>query len=128
MVDWQLPASHFPLQRFLSPHFEPLVAEPPPIVATTDRPHSTAFTVPESPKARDFAAKFYAFLSSGAAADQALIEPNPTRLMPGGLERIVPDGLALLGAGFLSERKEGERRTEEYMRPISGEKVVYEID
>ncbi len=55
------------------------------------------------------------------------LHPNPVRKMPGGLERIVPDGFALL-SGLVSERQGLEqRREEEHMRPISGEKLVYTI-
>lgn len=46
--------------------------------------------------------------------------------MPGGLERIVPDGFALL-TGLVIDRK-GFGRTEDYMRPISAEKLVYTIE
>jgi hypothetical protein len=48
------------------------------------------------------------------------------RLMPGGLERVVPDGFALLGAGSVSQRTK-LARSEEYMHPISAEKLVYRI-
>lgn len=46
--------------------------------------------------------------------------------MPGGLERVVPDGFALLGSGSVSQRTK-LARNEDYMRPISGEKLVYKI-
>lgn len=45
--------------------------------------------------------------------------------MPGGLERIIPDAFALL-SGLVSERSSTGRQ-EDYMRPISGEKLVYSI-
>jgi hypothetical protein len=47
--------------------------------------------------------------------------------MPGGLEKVVPDGFALLGSGSVSERAK-LARDEEYMRPISAEKLVYTIN
>lgn len=49
--------------------------------------------------------------------------------MPGGLERIVPDGFAILSSGVMASSfaGEGHGRTEQYMRPISGEKLVYTI-
>lgn len=55
-----------------------------------------------------------------------VLEPNPVRAMPGGLERIVPDGFALLGSGSVTSRTT-LKRDEPYMKPISGEKVVYSI-
>ncbi|KAF3940386.1 Zeta-crystallin [Dactylella cylindrospora] len=81
--------------------------------------------IPASPEARAFAAKFFAFLGSNAAEGTAKLEPNPLRLMPGGLERIVPDGFELLGGDQVSGRK--LTRTEDYMKPISAEKLVYSI-
>ncbi|CAI6088193.1 unnamed protein product [Clonostachys chloroleuca] len=77
--------------------------------------------VPVSEDARRFAASFYRWLSSGAP-----VTPNPVRLMPGGLDKIVPDGFALLGSGSMEDRQ--RRRTEAWMKPISGEKLVYRID
>jgi len=78
------------------------------------------FVVERSPPARAFAVEFYRFFSQGSE-----VLPNPIRKMPGGLERIVPDGFKLLGPGSMEQR--GGERTEEWMRPISGEKLVYEI-
>ncbi|KAI1379009.1 GroES-like protein [Hypoxylon crocopeplum] len=54
--------------------------------------------IPANPKAREFAAEFYRFLGSGVAQGEVKLEPNPVRIMPGGLDRIVPDGFALLGS------------------------------
>ncbi|KAM0517020.1 hypothetical protein ACHAPE_005132 [Trichoderma viride] len=82
--------------------------------------------IPADPGARVFATKFFNFLSTAAADGNVKLEPNPVRLMPGGLERIVPDGFTLLGSGLLSNRQDTSR-TEDYMRPISGEKIVYRI-
>lgn len=80
--------------------------------------------IPADPVARVFATKFFNFLSTATADGKVKLEPNPVRLMPGGLERIVPDGFTLLGSGLVSERPDTSR-TEDYMRPISGEKIVY---
>ena len=77
--------------------------------------------IPASAESRDFAVKFYEWLSSGGK-----IEPNPIRLMPGGLEKIVPDAFALLGAGTMESRH--KHRDEPWMRPISAEKLVYKIN
>jgi len=44
--------------------------------------------------------------------------------MPGGLDRVVPDGFALLGSSGVSARNLADR-TEKHMRPISAEKLVY---
>ena len=82
--------------------------------------------LPANPDAHSFAKDFYAFLSSPGPSGKARLEPNPVRLMPGGLERVVPDGFALLGSGSVSQRTR-LGRSEDYMRPISGEKLVYKI-
>ncbi|KAH6604432.1 hypothetical protein Trco_007878 [Trichoderma cornu-damae] len=76
--------------------------------------------------ARVFATKFFNFLSTAGADGKVKLEPNPIRLMPGGLGRIVLDGFALLGSSLVSQRPDTSRN-EEYMRPISGEKMVYKI-
>ncbi|POS72803.1 hypothetical protein DHEL01_v208802 [Diaporthe helianthi] len=73
-----------------------------------------------SPAKRSFATAFYKWLSDGG-----LLQPNPIRVMPGGLEMVVPDGFAVLGTGVTSR---GHDRTEQHMRPISSEKVVYKIE
>lgn len=78
--------------------------------------------VPKSPSAREFAASFYQWLSTAVAAE---LKPIPTRLMPGSLNNIVEDGFALLGVGGMGERQ--SLRQEEWMRPISAEKLVYRI-
>ncbi|KAL1406547.1 hypothetical protein Q8F55_008253 [Vanrija albida] len=82
-------------------------------------------TIPAKPEARAFAAAFYTWLGSAAADGEVKLQPNPVRVMPGGLERVVPDGFALLGWNQVSARQCD--RPEEYMRPISGEKLVYEL-
>ncbi|GKT89596.1 gag-pol polyprotein [Colletotrichum tofieldiae] len=76
--------------------------------------------VPASHQARAFAGAFYTWLSSGPK-----LTPNPVRLMPGGLERIVPDGFALLGSGSMQDR--AQHREEPHMKPVSAEKLVYSI-
>jgi NADPH:quinone reductase-like Zn-dependent oxidoreductase len=73
-----------------------------------------------SPAKRSFATAFYKWLSDGG-----LLQPNPIRVMPGGLEKVVPDGFAVLGTGVTSR---GHDRTEQHMRPISAEKLVYKIE
>jgi NADPH:quinone reductase-like Zn-dependent oxidoreductase len=75
-------------------------------------------TVHALPEARRSAVACYEWLSSGSH-----IEPNQVRLMPGGLERIVPDGFTLLATGAMQERLSG--RTAPYMRPVASEKLVY---
>ena len=64
---------------------------------------------------------FYRFLSSTLQ-----LEPNPVRLMPGGLGKIVEDGFALLGPGSMDERG-SNAGAEPWMKPISMEKLVYDI-
>jgi hypothetical protein len=45
--------------------------------------------------------------------------------MPGGLGSVVHDGFQLLGAGGMEERR--TVRAEPWMRPVSAEKIVYNI-
>jgi NADPH:quinone reductase-like Zn-dependent oxidoreductase len=78
------------------------------------------FLVPASARAREFAVAFYKWLSEGGG-----LIPNPIRVMPGGLDRIVQDGFSLLGPGTMNQRKAD--RHEEFMRPVSAEKLVYLI-
>lgn len=78
-------------------------------------------SLPASKEARGFAVAFYEWLSSG----KARIEPSPVRMMPGGLDRVVENGLALLGPGSMDDRSKG--RKENWMRPVSMEKLVYHV-
>jgi NADPH:quinone reductase-like Zn-dependent oxidoreductase len=80
------------------------------------------FRVPKSPEARAFAVGFFQWLSSGGN-----LQPNPVRSMPGGLESIVEDGFALLGPDSMADRKSNRGQDKPWMRPISGEKLVYKI-
>ncbi|KAJ0374739.1 hypothetical protein COL26b_007062 [Colletotrichum chrysophilum] len=65
-------------------------------------------------KSSRFTAEFYNYMGSAASSGVVKVQPNPVRLMPGGLERIALEGFALLtGAG-------GER-------PVSAEKIVHTI-
>lgn len=82
----------------------------------------TWFTIKESPEARTFAVEFYKWL--GKAIGDCL-KANPIRLMPGGLERVVEDGFSVLGKGTMYKRI--RNRDEEWMRPISAEKLVYKL-
>jgi len=68
-------------------------------------------TVPASPETRRFAVEFYRWLSEGGK-----LEPNPVREMPGGLERVVEDGFALLGTGSMQVRE--QRREEPWMKRL----------
>lgn len=78
------------------------------------------FVVKTSPSKRAFAAAFYSWLSNGGQ-----LIANPVRVMPGGLERIAPDGFALLGAGNVTARQQS--RQESWMKPVSAEKLVYRL-
>ncbi|KAF2624457.1 GroES-like protein [Macroventuria anomochaeta] len=80
------------------------------------------FTVQKSPAARNFAVQFYRWLSTAVGSE---LKPVSIRLMPGGLNRVVDDGLELLGAGIMEERR--LTREEVWMRPVSAEKLVYRI-
>jgi hypothetical protein len=82
--------------------------------------------MPADPTWRAFSVEFFRFLSAGSPANPSRfpIESVPIRLMPGGLDRIVPDAFTLLGTGV-------QQRTgvdgEPWMKPISGEKLVYRV-
>jgi NADPH:quinone reductase-like Zn-dependent oxidoreductase len=80
------------------------------------------FFIPRSPAARAFAVEFYIWVSSALGTELA---PVSIRAMPGGLEKVVDDGFVLLGSGNMEDRQHS--RTEEYMEPISAEKMVYRI-
>jgi len=84
-----------------------------------ERVEYQGMTVPASPEARKFAVEFYKYLSNSP------LLPNPVRLMPGGLKRIVEDGFELLGTGTMGQR--AVNREEMWMKPVSGEKLVYEV-
>ncbi|KAK3336302.1 chaperonin 10-like protein [Cercophora scortea] len=83
--------------------------------------------VPASEGARKFAGAFYRWLESGNGGE-AKVLAAPVRVMPGGLEKVVPDGFAVLGGGPVRERGSVQDRTEAWMAPISAEKLVYEIE
>ncbi|EKC98228.1 hypothetical protein A1Q2_07482 [Trichosporon asahii var. asahii CBS 8904] len=82
---------------------------------------AAALQIPADPKKREFATKFYEWLSETHA-----LKANPIRRMPGGLEKVTEDGFVLLGPQWVSERANIDRK-EDYMKPISGEKLVYTI-
>lgn len=77
--------------------------------------------LPASREGRQFAVAFYSWLST-----QAELQPNPIRQMPGGLDSIVKDGFSLLGDGAMHARDSG--RTEAWMKPLSAEKMVYDVE
>lgn len=85
-----------------------------------ERVEYQGFTIPASPEGRRFAVEFYKYLSKSPLC------PNPVRRMPGGFERIFEDGFALLGPGNMEQRTAD--REEDWMRPVSGEKLVYDIE
>jgi NADPH:quinone reductase-like Zn-dependent oxidoreductase len=84
-----------------------------------ERVEYQGMTVPASPEGRKFAVQFYRYLS-----DSPFL-PNSVRLMPGGSKRIVEDGFELLGTGTMGQR--AVDREEMWMKPVSGEKLVYEV-
>ncbi|MGI4871655.1 MAG: zinc-binding dehydrogenase, partial [Janthinobacterium lividum] len=83
----------------------------------------TGFTIKKSVAARHFAVEFYKWLS-GVVGSKLM--PVPIRSMPGGLERVVQDGFQLLGASTMNPR-EAISRDEEWMKPVSAEKLVYQM-
>lgn len=63
-------------------------------------------------------------------SDYFPIPSNPVRIMPGGLRGIVEDAFVLIGDGKVADRNSNlalAARTEAWMKPISGEKLVYRI-
>ncbi|KAK5046234.1 hypothetical protein LTR84_008377 [Exophiala bonariae] len=77
--------------------------------------------LPKSKVSRDFATAFYKWLS-----EDGRLQPNPIRLMPGGLKKVMGDGLRLMGSGTMEDREAS--RTEEWMKPVSAEKLVYQLE
>ncbi|GMK57466.1 hypothetical protein CspeluHIS016_0403000 [Cutaneotrichosporon spelunceum] len=76
--------------------------------------------IPADPTARAFAVAFDEYLS------QHPLEPNPVRLLPGGLERVTAEGFALLGGIMVAQR--GEAVVDGVkLKPLSGEKAVFEL-
>ncbi|KAF9466811.1 chaperonin 10-like protein [Collybia nuda] len=87
-------------------------------------------SIPASPSWRAFTVEFFRFLSAGSTSNPSRfpIKPIPVRLMPGGLESIVQDAFVLLGVGKVINRStDEERRSEPWMKPVSGEKLVYHV-
>ncbi|KAK3370771.1 chaperonin 10-like protein [Lasiosphaeria ovina] len=82
-----------------------------------DVQYHSGIVVRASENARRFAAAFYKWLAGAVGSELA---PSPVRRMPGGLDRVVPDGLALMGPGPV-------QRSEEWMKPVSAEKLVYSV-
>ena len=80
------------------------------------------FSVKQSPAARAFAVTFYEWLSAAMGSE---LVPVPIRSMPGGLEKVVGDGFQLLGPGSMEQRQVD--RADEWMRPVSAEKLVYRL-
>lgn len=78
---------------------------------------------PADPEARLFAVSFYKWLS---ALGESGLRSRGIRLMPGGLSKIVDDGLVVIGSALVPGHMEA--RSEKWMRPISAEKLVYRIE
>jgi hypothetical protein len=60
------------------------------------------FTVRRLPAAHGFAVSFHAWLGKSVDAE---LSPDPIRVVPGGLEDAVGDGVQLLDAGGMGERR-----------------------
>ncbi|TCD64946.1 hypothetical protein EIP91_003404 [Steccherinum ochraceum] len=85
--------------------------------------------IPADLKWREFTVAFYKWLSS--FKDRLPIAPNVPRVMPGGLERIVQDGFRLLSTpetNMVVDRPVETKATEPWLRPVSGEKLVYRVE
>lgn len=78
--------------------------------------------VNRSPAARHFAVAFYKWLGQAIGSS---LKPVPIRKMPGGLSKVVEDGFQLLGSGTMEDRK--IERKENWMKPLSAEKLVYSL-
>lgn len=85
--------------------------------------HLAGSILPANPLWREFTVEFYKWLSGKPQP----LETIPYRLMPGGLERIHLDGLNLLANGRVDHPPEHTEVAEEWLRPISGEKLVYRV-
>ncbi|KAF5686233.1 ToxD-like protein [Fusarium denticulatum] len=72
---------------------------------------------------RSFAAAFYQFLGSGAVSNEVKLQPNPVRLLPGGLDKISSKGFNLLS---VNQKSEPGQATEIFKR-VSGEKLVFSL-
>jgi NADPH:quinone reductase-like Zn-dependent oxidoreductase len=72
------------------------------------------------PAARAFAVAFDAYLAAHP------LEPNPTRLLSGGLERVTAEGFALLGGPMVAQRADAVVDGVK-LKPLSGEKAVFEL-
>ncbi|KZP34151.1 GroES-like protein [Athelia psychrophila] len=81
--------------------------------------------VPADAAHRAFTVAFFRYLSASALVFP--VRGNPVRLMPGGLRAIVGDGFALIGSGKVADREKQAARSEEHMKKISAEKLVYRI-
>ncbi|KAG6812073.1 hypothetical protein H0H92_004539 [Tricholoma furcatifolium] len=80
--------------------------------------------IPANPPWRAFTVEFYKWLSANSS--QLPIQHIQPRLMPGGLYNIVKHAFPLLGYGKLIDRD--HRDSGGFLRPISGEKLVYHVD
>ncbi|KAK0502321.1 chaperonin 10-like protein [Armillaria luteobubalina] len=82
-----------------------------------------AETLPASLEWRAFTVALFSFL--GRDREKLPIEPNPMRVMPGGLERMVTEGFALFGSSKVADREQvgSESDSRPWMKPISGEKT-----
>ncbi|KAK0200323.1 zinc-binding oxidoreductase [Desarmillaria ectypa] len=83
--------------------------------------------LPESREWRAFTVAFFSFL--GKDGQKLPIQPNPVRVMPGGLESMVAEGFALLVSSKVADRGKNavKSSSKPWMRPISGEKLVYHL-
>ncbi|KAF5324791.1 hypothetical protein D9611_004295 [Ephemerocybe angulata] len=88
-------------------------------------------TLRAPPSSRALTVAFYQWLSHGSPTNPKVfpIDPNPVRLMPGGLKEVAADGFVLLGGGDMAQRSalKGGEDVPIHMRPISGEKLVYRV-
>ena len=91
--------------------------------------------LPASPKSSSFTVAFDIWPSfprseAAAGAGSPPLRSNPLREMPGGFEGIVVDGLKLLGAGTMGDRRENNTESDKegpWMKPLSAVKLVYGI-
>lgn len=87
----------------------------------------TGVTIPANPETRSFAAAFFEFLGQEPVSGLNMLQPVPTRLMPGGLDRFSSDGFAVLRHSPLVSKVGSDQKVEAHLRPVSMEKLVYKI-
>ena len=88
---------------------------------------STGVTLPANANARSFAAAFFKYVGQESTPGSSLLQSVPVRLMPGGMDRIIPDGFSVLRNSPMISKTGPDTKDEHHLRPVSMEKLVYKI-